>query len=226
MESAVILRHTLSATAIAFCALVGSAQASLVLNGSFEANSASGTVFNPSNALLNSLLSNVTAFGPRQGIDLQTLGSGYGLAPTDGRWKVSPASDLGGTSEAFSMTLSGALTAGSSYSLSFDIERLISAGFDGGTAEIGLSTSATSFGTLIDSATASSSGWTHHASSFIAPNAGSYLTVRVTTSRSSWVGLDNFVLDGGATSGVPEPGVLALVGLALGGLVLFRRRAR
>ena len=223
------MRHPTLALAAAAAALLlgaGAAQASLVLNGSFETNSAGGTVFNPGNATLNALVPNVTAFGVRQGIDLQTVGSGYGLAPVDGRWKLSPASDLGGTTEAFSMTLSGPLAIGTSYDLSFYIERLISGPFDGGTVEIGLSTSSTSFGTLIDSATASASGWTQRVSSFIAPNAGSYLTVRMTTAKSSWVGLDNFVLTGGNGNNVPEPSALALVGLALAGLALSRRGAR
>ena len=85
------MRHPTLALAAAAAALLlgaGAAQASLVLNGSFEANSAGGTVFNPGNATLNALVPNVTAFGARQGIDLQTVGSGYGLAPVDGRWKL------------------------------------------------------------------------------------------------------------------------------------------
>ncbi len=209
------------ATALSLLSAVGTADASLILNGSFEDNSAGGTVFNPSNAGFNSLINNVTAYGVRQGIDLQTVGSGYGLAPIDGQWKVSPASDLGGIAEEFSMTLSGPLVAGQGYDLDFYIERLVSGPFDGGSVEIGLSTSAISFGTAVASATAPSAGWLLVSSSFIAPNAGSYLTVRVTNDKSSWVGLDGFVL-----SAVPEPETYALFlgGLGVVGLVARRRR--
>lgn len=209
--------------AVVSVAAAGAAQASLVLNGSFETNSASDNVYNPSNATLNAVLSNFTAFGVREGIDLQTVGSGFGLAPVDGLWKVSPASDLGGNFEAFSMTLSGPLSVGESYDLSFYIERLISGPFDGGSVEIGLSTSATAFGDLVYTATAADAGWTKHSTSFIASNAGGYVTVRVTTDKSSWVGLDNFVLTGNAS--VPGPGSLGLVVLAMAGVGLVRRRA-
>lgn len=207
-----------AAAGLALFSVVSAADASLIVNGSFEDNIAGGTIFNPSNAGFNSVVNDVTAYGSRQGIDIQTAGSGYGLAPIDGRWKVSPASDLGGLSEEFSMALSGPLTAGQTYELSFYIERLISGPFDGGTAEVGLSTSDSAFGSLVASATAPGSGWLWVQSSFVAPNAGSFLSVRVTNDKSSWVGLDGFVL-----TPVPEPSTYALL---LGGLGLLGLRAR
>jgi hypothetical protein len=215
------------ATTLGAMLLATSAQsASLLVNGSFEATTAGGTVFNPLNAEFNALMSGVTAYGARQGIDIQTLGSGYGQAPQNGAWKVSPASDAGGTTEEFSLAMTGPLIVGESYQLSFYIERLTQAPFNGGTVQIGVSSSATSFGTQVALATAPNSGWLLSNSSFLAPIAASYLTVRLTTTQSSWVGLDNFTLTGAAP--VPEAGSAALLaaGLAVvGGLQLRRRRA-
>lgn len=209
--------------ALQFLLVAGSAQASLVVNGSFEDNSTVGTAFNLSNASFSSMLTGVTAFGAREGIDIQTIGSGFGLAPQDGDWKVSPASDIGGLSEAFTMDLTGPLTMGESYDLSFYIERLFSGPNDGGTVQIGLSTSATSFGTQIFSATAPASGWLFESTTFLAPNAGSFLSVFVTNDTSSWVGLDNFTLD--ASAAVPVPAAFWLFGSALLGLAGMKRRA-
>jgi len=200
--------------------VVTASAANLVVNGSFENNSASGNVFNPNNATFNALVPSVTAYGVREGIDLQTIGSGYGLAPQNGNWKVSPASDAGGFAEEFSMNLTGALTPGQSYQLDFYIERLQSDVFNGGTVQVGLSSSATVFGTQIASATAPGSGWLLSSTTFAAPNAGSFITVRVTTTQSSWVGLDNFFL-----TAVPEPSSCTLLG-ALGGVGLVRGLSR
>ncbi len=212
--------------ALAALLLTATAQsASLLVNGSFENTTAGGTVFNPDNASFNAVMTGITAFGARQGIDIQTAGSGYGLSPQNGAYKVSPASDSGGTTEAFSLSMIGPLVVGESYQLSFYIERLIQSPFNGGTVQVGVSSSATSFGTQVALATAPNSGWLLSNSSFLAPIAASYLTVRLTTTQSSWVGLDNFVLTGAAP--VPEGGTAALLaaGLAvIGGLQTRRRR--
>ena len=209
---------------VGLLAASSNANANLVINGSFEDNSAAGNVYNPTNAQFNALVPNVTAFGVRQGMDLQTVGSPYGLAPQDGDWKVSPASDQGGDVEAFSMGLGSALVAGTSYTLSFYIERLFSGVFDGGSVEVGLSNSSTDFGTLIAGATAPLSGWLLSTTDFSAPFAATYLTVRVTNASDSWVGLDNFSLIRASTPSVPEPGTLALLGLGLAGLGMSRGR--
>ena len=120
------------------------------------------------------------------------------------------------------MTLAGPLTPGASYDLSFAIERLASGQFNGGTVEVGVSTTATSFGTKIASATAPANGWLLASGSFLAPTAASYLTVRVITTFG-WVGLDNFVL---SASPIPEPASAALLGAGLAAIVFWRARRR
>lgn len=204
------------AASMALLVAASAHSASILVNGSFESNSAGGSLFNPGNDTFNTAMNAVTAFGARQGIDIQTFGSGYGQSPQNGAWKVSPASDAGGQSEEFSMNLTGQMIAGASYQLSFYIERLSNGPFNGGTVQIGVSSSANGFGTQVASATAPSSGWLLSSTSFVSPVAATYLTVRLTTVQSSWVGLDNFVLTG-PTVAVPEPGtaVLLLMGLAV-----------
>jgi hypothetical protein len=203
-----------------FCLGSRTAEAiNLVVNGDFENNSAAGNVFNPSNAVFNSTMSSVTAYGVREGIDIQTVGSGFGVAPQSGNWKVSPASDVGANAEQFSMNLSTPLTAGDRYELKFYFERLLSGTFDGGLAEIGVSNSATSFGTLVYTSAPSINGWTLASTEFIAPTNASFLTVRPDTTGSRWIGLDNFSL-----SPVPEPSSLVLLGIASLSVIGARRK--
>lgn len=199
-------------------AIPSDASANLVVNGSFETNTAPSTVFNPFNAVFNSYMSSVNAYGIREGIDIQTIGSGYGLAPVDGIWKVSPASDANGTNEELAMALSSPLMTGSGYDLSFYMEALHSGGFNGGHVEIGASTSDSSFGTLVYTSADTVDAWTPVSTSFMAPNAATHLTVRVDTDVSGWVGLDNFVL---TASTIPEPTVF---GVVVGGMMLMARR--
>lgn len=169
-------------------------QANLLVNNDFENTSAGTTQLNPSNSEFNAFMTSVTAFGIREGIDIQTFGSGFGVAPQSGSWKVSPASDAGGDTEAFSFELTSPLVAGSSYDLSFYFERLASGVFDGGVVEVGVSSSATAFGTLVYTSIPAVDGWTLASTTFSSPISASHLTVRLTNATSSWVGLDNFSL--------------------------------
>jgi hypothetical protein len=216
------IAFNLLAAATASMIAASAHSASILVNGSFESNSAGSTIFNPGNGTFNAAMNAVTAYGSRQGIDIQTFGSGYGQAPQNGSWKVSPASDAGGQTEEFSMNLTGQMIAGASYALSFYIERLGNGPFDGGTVQIGVSSSASNFGTQVASATAPGSGWLLSTTSFVSPISASYLTVRLATVQSSWVGLDNFSLTG-PTAPIPEPATAALL---LVGLGLFTMRAR
>ena len=202
----------ISCVAMALWIPAGAARANLIVNGGFETNSATASVFNPSNVLFNSTMSSVTAYGAREGIDIQTTGSGFGAAPQSGNWKVSPAADLGGLIEEFSMDLSGPVIAGLSYTLEFYIERLVNGPFDGGSVDIGLSSSATSFGTSVFTSASSTAGWTLESTTFVASANADFLTVRADTTGNRWVGLDTFSL-----TQVPEPSTALLLAFGLGG---------
>jgi len=207
-----------------------SAYGNLIINGSFEVNTAAGQVFNPSNATFNGFMSNVTAYGPREGIDIQTdtVAGIFGLAPISGDWKVSPAADLNGTSEEFSLDLNGPINAGTDYDLSFFLEGITNGPFLAGPVEIGLSSSATSFGTQVFTATSTLGVWTQASTTFTAPINASHLTVRVSTSGNHWVALDAFSLVASQTplaATVPEPitAALGLMGLGVLGMATRRR---
>lgn len=133
------------------------AHANLILNGSFENNTAIGTMFNMSNATFNSVVANATAFGTAQEIDLVT-GTSFGILPQHGNWKLGIHTQSTGAYDAFSLDTSSPVVAGQSYTLSFYTAQL--GGSPAGNLEIGLSTSASSFGAVIFTQTASSaSAW-------------------------------------------------------------------
>ena len=199
-------------------ATAGHAQ-NLILNGSFEDNTAGGTVFNMSNVEFNATVASATAFGDAEEIDLMDSSSGFGLAPVHGDFKlgIHRVSVEGGT-DAFSFDLSSSIVAGTTYTIDFwaDAETT----FDPGTGpiEIGISSSATSFGTLVFTSGSLSTGtWSHFISDFVAPVSGDFLTVLPSTSEETWAHIDDFSL-----TIVPGPATAALLGL--GGLLATRRR--
>lgn len=217
-----ILSGTLALASVALL-LIGSlpAQAQTVLNGSFETNTASGSQFNLTNTALTATVSNVTGFGPADEVDLIT-GTDLGIAPIFGNWKVQLHTTFTGLVDAFSFALSQPLVAGRSYTLSFYAARADITPFD---VEVGISSSATSFGTLIFSGAPTADGeWTNLGTTFVAPSAGSFLTVRSGPLLENLIYVDNFTL---AVAG-PEPGTLALgvVGLGIGRGIVARRRKR
>ena len=74
-------------TCIALSLGAHSGYANLLLNGDFETNTASGTMFNMSNANFTATVSAATAFGSAEEIDLVT-GTDFGIAPQSGSWKL------------------------------------------------------------------------------------------------------------------------------------------
>lgn len=207
------------ATAILF---VGSASGNLIVNGSFESNTAESTIFNMLNSSFDGKVNNVTAFGGAEEIDLITFGGGFGLDPVDGNWHLAVVASITGTEDAFSFDLTSSLSAGVAYNLSFWASANSSFGLGAEPLEVGLSSTSTSFGTLVfNTGILPTDTWTFYSTTFVAPVSGNFLTVRPSGAPiSTWVHLDDFQL-----SAVPEPGSLALLSV-VGSYVLFRRRNR
>jgi hypothetical protein len=196
---------------------VGSVHANLIINGDFEDNTAVSTTYNMSNTTFNSTVANATAFGTSEEIDLVT-GSDFGIEPQSGNWKLGLHQRTNGPTkvDAFSLNLSSPVVTGNSYSLQFFAAGLSNEPL--GPVQIGLSNSATNFGTLIFSGTpAGTNSWTQFDHDFVAPVNALYLTVRNTTIDDMFAFVDNFTL-------VPEPTTVAL--LTLGALTALRRRKK
>lgn len=195
--------------------------ANLILNGSFESTTATpGNHYNYSNEGLTATIADVTGFGVPGEIDYLYTGTAYGINPQDGNWALAIASPGGGSTsaDAFSFTLASSLTVGASYQLDFRVHNIYNGG---GSLLIGISTSATSFGTLIFSALPQTSGWAEFSTTFVAPSSGAFLTVQQGVgSSTTWNETDNFSL---TTASVPEPGMLSLLG-SMAGVALLRRR--
>ena len=206
----------LTLIAVAALAFPACAQ-NMIINGSFESNTAGGSMSNMTNAVFNVTVNNATAFGSANEIDLYQ-GNPWGLPPVQGQWKLAIHHSSTGAVDAFSFDLNNPIVSGTTYNLDFWAHAENS--FDPGNQpiEIGISSSANTFGTLVyTSGVLTTASWTNYVTNFVAPVNASYLTVRNTTGTPTWAHIDDFSL-----TRVPAPGSLALLGM--GGLVSFRRR--
>ena len=162
----------------------------LIQNGSFEVNSSSGCTFNQSNSQFNSLVPEVVAFGGAEEIDIMKAeGScGWGLPPQDGRTKLG----ISGSGDAFAMALSRDLSPGKRYHLEFFANAAFIF-FPQTTmhVEVGISSDASSFGTVVFSGSPSPTAWTEFSRVFEAPHPASFVTVRC---FQGWSHVDNFSL--------------------------------
>ena len=128
----------------------------LIINGDFEINTASECDFNLDNIEFNATVSNATAFGTAEEIDVMTAadGCGFGSPPQSGDTKLAIHSQSpGGRFDAFSLDLSSPIVAGNTYTLVFYAEPVFDFSPDAGAVEVGLSNNPTDFGTLVFTAT-------------------------------------------------------------------------
>jgi hypothetical protein len=207
---------TIVAAAALSCAAAASAQ-NMIINPSFESNTAGGSMSNMSNATFNATVNNATAFGAANEIDLYQ-GNPFGLPPVHGQWKLAIHKQSTGAVDAFSFDLNNNIVAGQLYHLEFSAHAETT--FDPGTqpVEIGISNSAAAFGTLVyTSGALAVNSWTQYTTNFVAPVNASYLTVQNSQGTNTWAHIDDFRL-----TLVPAPSSLALLGL--GGVACARRR--
>ena len=189
--------------------------AEMILNGDFENNTASGIDYNMTNSEFNATVADATAFGTAEEIDIIT-GNSVEFPPQSGNWNLhihTQRPSLSDKYDAFSLDLSSPVFAGSSYTLSFYAANYI------GDVQVGLSNSATDFGTLIFSERPNPGAWTFFSTSFEAPSNASFLTVRNELSREVRTSVDNFSL-----VPVPEPSALTLLALGALGILAYGRR--
>jgi len=94
-------------------AITGPASGNVVNNGSFELNSAGTSRYNLSNPAFTGYMQSAHAFGVSEELEI-TFGVDYGIAAQDGSWKVGmhERARPGTGSDAFSLSLSSAVTAG------------------------------------------------------------------------------------------------------------------
>ena len=178
----------------------------LIINGDFEINTASGCDFNLNNSLFNATVSNATAFGTAEEIDVMKdpAGCGFGSPPQSGDTKLAVhTQSAGGAFDAFSLELSAPVIAGQAYLLQFYAESVLDFDPNIAAVEVGLSNSATSFGTLIFSGTPGTGSWTMFSHTFTAPVGGTHLTVRPQLDAEVWNHIDNFSLEPSAECFAP-----------------------
>ena len=165
--------------AILFISL--SIQAQTVLNGDFENNTASVDQINIVNSVYNSFMANSYAFGDYNGggpnggdMDIIRSATYCDFAPS-GLWYVALTS--GGT-DAISLELSAPLTTGVSYMVTY-FDRACPSISVGPPLKFGVSLQNDDLGTVVQIADAPFQNgiWTSHSFTFVAPLAGSYLTV-------------------------------------------------
>ena len=198
------------------------ASANLLLNGDFENNSAGASLFNMTNANFTATVDNATGFGSSEELDLVTS-TDFGIAPQSGNWKVGmhQRSNLATNRDELSLDLSAPLTVGDSYDLSFYAAGLSSNPL--GQIEVGVSTAANAFGSLVFSATPTgSSAWDLFQTSFLAPIAATHLTFSVSPVFDGYAFIDNASLKG-SDAVIPLPAPALMLGSVMIAAGVYRR---
>jgi hypothetical protein len=188
-----------------FCAFTIKAQQNMIINGSFENNTATTTIYNLSNIQYNTTIASSSSFGQGSAssnggeIDLYKSSAepdsiAANWKAQDGDWFITPAAlgdyyitmnwdTLQGwlKQDAFSLTLIDTLSTGSWYTLSFYIAHenpLAYPFYLPGRLSVGISHYADSFGVIIDTTAFTDTTWTQHSFHFQATDSFAHITCR------------------------------------------------
>lgn len=169
----------------------------MLINGDFEVTTlAPGCYYNQDNTQVSAALLGITAYGGANEIDVMTDGTPclFVGPPQSGMVKLAIHLQSTGLTDEFSFALSSPVVAGGLYEVSCYAWAALNFDPNIGAVEMGLSSSPTSFGTLVFSDFPATTAWTPLSHTFTAPVNASYLTVRVGGPLMSWLHIDNFAL--------------------------------
>ncbi len=172
----------------------------LVVNGDFETNSSTGCDFNLTNATFSSKMSGCTGYGPQNEIDIMDGGCGYGPTGPAGSTKIGVANNGDPSVDALTMTLTGPLTVGKTYTIKMYLYAHIESWAPVQLPiEVGLSTVAGAQGTVVATLTPTVGVFTQVSATFTAGVAASYLSVSAAPFFDGWTHIDGVELTGGFT---------------------------
>ena len=170
--------------------------AQVILNGDFEINFSVTCEFNLSNSQYTNQMQYSWGFGTSNELDIQTSPCGYANVPSK-QWFVSLSKHINGDYDQLSLKLSSGLVPGSSYQISYF--EFGSSDFSNNNVplQIGLSIDSLSFGQTIYNSLPVMNIWTQRTFTFIAPNNGQFITVRIDSAgvTKGWDFIDNMQLE-------------------------------
>lgn len=177
---------------------------SILVDGSLEGHNTNNCDYNNSEYEFNGHYTNLTCI-PLAGVEIDIIkhSSGcYGDPAVVGSSKLLLVNkEHGGgviKQDAFSFDLTTSINSGSSYELEWYMQTMTFFGSSNGEIQIGISTTANTFGTQVFSGTSTLGGSFELINgSFVAPHNASYLTVRSVAdvlTTGAWIGVDGFKL--------------------------------
>lgn len=171
----------------------------LVVNGDFENNTSSGCDYNNANSTFDSKMVGCRAYGPSNEIDIMDSGSCYGPAGPVGSTKVAIACNGDPNNDAFTMSLTGPLSAGGTYTLKVHLYAHIETWSPGQLPVVfGLTTAAGTQGTVVATLTPTAGSFTQLTATFVAPMAATHLSIAAQPSTvDGWTHVDGVELTGG-----------------------------
>jgi|GEM_PF-2650858 len=203
--------------AIAASALLSSpAAADLLANGGFETNLNNDTTYNMNNADFTASMANTTAFGSGNEVDIiSSENSEFGLPAIEGDWSIALHSNIfTDADDAISMGLIPTARAGELFRVELSAQMATEFDPGPGSLEIGISSTANSFGALVHSFNLTSSDtWESLSADFFSTTGFQYLTLRSNRNGGDgvWIHVDAVSL---TSINIPAPTTLALLSLA------------